>query len=505
MVTWPPVPRRLLLRLAGAGLIGAPAASLAAPKTAEAPGGAHPAAGAALDRWSVWFEGQRIWAYADAMSFLPGEPLNLMIAGGPGQPTRRVRAEVFRLGAGDPKLIWTSDFIDAPARGVTASSAAIGPGWPPSLGPVDTRAWPPGCYSCDIVEQTTATRDVRAAQWIVRNPHRSGAVLARLGTNTYQAYNTWGGHSLYPDDDDARGLMVSFDRPTGPDFFEYDGYLVQWLESLAPSLGGVDYAANFDVHADPHFMDPYPLVITGGHDEYWSGEEFTAFERRIFHQGRNVCFFGGNTAFRQMRYADLNAAPDAQGRGRQIVCYKTASDPIALRSGKLDPTLLITNNFRDGARRPETMLMGSAYQSWFEPGSGQKPAYVVVKTDLPFFEGTGWKVGDKAADVVGYEWDNRDPEGDGARLWDKARSRIAPIDPARIQVLFRGVATDDDGDPGLAEATYFVSPAGAKVFNAASIRWAWGLAKPGVANPAFGRFNENLVRALSRRGTRARA
>jgi hypothetical protein len=69
-----------------------------------------------------------------------------------------------------------------------------------------------------------------------------------------------------------------------------------------------------------------------------------------------------------------------------------------------------------------------------------------------------------------------------------------------VTVLFRGRAIDDEGKPGLAESTYFVSKAGAKVFNAASVRWAWGLGKPGFANPAFIRFNENLVRALSRRG-----
>ena len=60
-------------------------------------------------------------------------------------------------------------------------------------------------------------------------------MLCRLGTNTWQAYNPFGGHSLYPnDDDEARGLIVSFDRPTPPSLFEYDAYLVAWLEALAP-------------------------------------------------------------------------------------------------------------------------------------------------------------------------------------------------------------------------------------------------------------------------------
>jgi hypothetical protein len=65
-------------------------------------------------------------------------------------------------------------------------------------------------------------------------------------------------------------------------------------------------------------------------------------------------------------------------------------------------------------------------------------------------------------------------------------------------VLFRGEAIDADGQGGVAEATYFHSRAGAQVFNAGSVRWDWGLGKEGVAQPAFRRFNENLVRALSR-------
>ena len=143
--------------------------------------------------------------------------------------------------------------------------------------------------------------------------------------------------------------------------------------------------------------------------------------------------------------------------------------------------------------------MGGAFQSWFDPASGQRPAYRVARTDLPFFAGTGWKVGDEAADVVGYEWDNRDPLGDGRRLWDAARSRIPALDPARVSVLFRGEAIDAKGKPGLAEATWFQSPAGAKVFTAGAVRWAWGLGKDGFVQPAFQRFNENLVRALSAR------
>jgi hypothetical protein len=323
----------------------------------------------------------------------------------------------------------------------------------------------------------------------------------KLGTNTYQAYNPWGGHSLYPTgDDDTRGLMVSFDRPTEPSFFEYDVYLVRWLEGLAAGLGGVDYAGNFDVHADPALIDRYPLVIAGSHDEYWSGEEFDAFDRRIFKLGKNTAFFGADTAYCQVRYGDLNRAPGGADHGRQLVCFKTAHDPIIERAGKRDARRLTTNQFRTDQRRPETMLLGGAYQSWFEPTSDQRPAFKVARTDLPFFQGTGWKVGDTAAEVIGYEWDNRDPDGDGARLWNAARSSNAAISADGVSVLFTGAAVDADGDKGLAEATYFVSKAGAKVFNAGAVRWAWGLGKEGFVNTPFRRFNENLVRDLSAKG-----
>ncbi|MBV8682444.1 MAG: hypothetical protein JO111_06195 [Caulobacteraceae bacterium] len=510
MSSWSSIPRRLLLRLAGSALAVAPVGALAQASTG-APGTAPPKSAAASEGggpppgrlplsaiWSQYFAVQRIWAYADRHSVTPGEKLNVMAAGGPGQPTRKVRLEVFRVGAADPQKVWVSDFVDVPYRGATMSGASIGPGWPPTFADIDTTGWPPGCYYGDVVEMTTAVRDVKACFWVVRNPKRSGRILLRLGTNTYQAYNDWGGHSIYPNDDDEnRGLIISFDRPCTPSFWEYDVFMVQWLEGLAQSLGGVDYATNFDVHSDPTILDPYALVITGSHDEYWSKEEFDAFWRRIFQQGRNVAFFGANTAYCQVRYGDLDRAPGTPDRGRQLVCYKTASDPITRRGGSTDPRLLETSNFRTDARRPESMLLGGAFQNWFEPATPQRPTFHVARTDLPFFEGTGWKVGDPAADVIGYEWDNRDPDGDGKRLWAEGKSLIPAIDANRIIVLFQGRAEAADGTTGLAEATYFRSPAGAQVFNAAAIRWAWGLGKETYVNAPFQRFNENLVRALS--------
>lgn len=56
-----------------------------------------------------------------------------------------------------------------------------------------------------------------------------------------------------------------------------------------------------------------------------------------------------------------------------------------------------------------------------------------------------------------------------------------------------GHPVDENGQEGLAQAVYFESDAGAKVSSAGTIRWAWGLGKPGFREDRFIRLNENLL------------
>ena len=124
------------------------------------------------------------------------------------------------------------------------------------------------------------------------------------------------------------------------------------------------------------------------------------------------------------RYADLDRPDGAESRGRHLICFKSMTDPIGGRVQADEARLLKTAMFRDDARRSETMLAGVAYQSYFDASSLANYPYRVSTIDLPFFKGTGYKVGDAIGDMVGYEWDNRAPEGNGNRLWDAAKSRI---------------------------------------------------------------------------------
>ena len=449
--------------------------------------------------WTKFSGDQRVWGYVDRHSISPGESFNLMLSTKPGQPDLVGLVQISRLAWKDGELrrefVWEGEKEPIVAQNISNTAASLGADWNVNYVVNDTGQWRPGIYAVDVTTADGHEEDF-VATFIVRSTKRTGDVLAKLSTNTWQAYNRWGGHSLYNSAlFDDRGAMVSFDRPTFAGIEDGEIYFVTWMEKFAAESGlEVSWIGDFDLHEDPGLMDGFKLFVSQGHDEYWTREMFDAVENRVFKQGKNTVFLGANTAYWQVRYLDVNNPPGGRSRGRQMASYKDREDPMLARfSDEKQGLPFVTQQFRWKNRRPETMLAGVAYQNYFNPSdNGPFFDYRVADADLPFFEGTGWKKGDTIRGIVGYEWDNRDPEGDGKRLWAAGASANALLPLDRLRVLFTGEPVDVDGKKGLAEAVYWESPAGAKVFSSGSIRWDWGLAKPGFANPAFQRFNRNL-------------
>ena len=455
---------------------------------------------------AVWTKAdgqQRVWGYVDRHSILAGEPINIMLSVKPGQAALKGALIISRVGVRNGKVYklesWHGDEQIIQSQDLVNSAAAIGANWNVSYSVDRTENWKTGFYSLDFAS-ADGKSDYDIGYFVVKPSERTGDVLVKLSTNTFQAYNNWGGSGFYNSAlFSGRDMMVSFDRPTTPGFFDYESYFVAWMEDMASQRGlKVGYISDFDLHEDPGIMDGYKLFISQGHDEYWTKEMFDAVENRIFKQGKNALFLGANTAYWQVRYADVNQSPGGRNWGRQMICYKEWEDPISRRFDTDSAALpFVTNMFRWKNRRPETMLVGVAYQNYFQPDdAGPYFDYEVARTDLPFFEGTGWKAGDKLKGLLGYEWDNRDPEGDGSRLWSATDSMNAELGKDRLTVLFSGAPVDYAGKKGLAEAVYWESPAGAKVFSSGSIRWDWGLGKPGFESEPFKIFNRNLVDAF---------
>src|SRR5207247_1311063 len=112
---------------------------------------------------------------------------------------------------------------------------------------------------------------------------RQSAVLVQAAVNTWQAYNRWGGMSLYKDaaGNPCKGICtrVSFDRPYDPttqNFWSFELPLVHFLEE---SGYDVSYTTDVDTDRDPSELLRNRLVIVAGHDEYWTKAIRDGFDR----------------------------------------------------------------------------------------------------------------------------------------------------------------------------------------------------------------------------------
>ena len=79
-------------------------------------------------------------------------------------------------------------------------------------------------------------------------------------------------------------------------------------------------------------------------------------------------------------------------------------------------------------------------------------------------------------------------------LTDNKLYNIPLLDKDRLNIVFEGDVLTHDGKKGLAQSVYFESDAGAKVFSAGTIRWAWGVGKNSFANDNARQVNENLIK-----------
>ena len=118
-------------------------------------------------------------------------------------------------------------------------------------------------------------------------------------------------------------MKVSFDRPYDQwdgagCFFDWDFPMIRWLEREGYN---VTYVTDVDAHAGTRYLPGRRVLLSVGHDEYWSKEMRDSWEAAR-DQGYALAFFGGNDIYWQVRY-EPSAAGAAQ---RVLVCYKDA-DP----------------------------------------------------------------------------------------------------------------------------------------------------------------------------------
>ncbi len=313
------------------GMLAGAAGSTDASAGTLADGSAAPASDAKqIERaiWRTYYDDTRVWGYVDRHSVEPGQKFNLMLSTGPDLKAAKGKIEIYRMGyygAQDRALIWRSPTIEVSHQPVEITAASVGAGWTASIEQIATGGWRSGYYAIDFVDDLVAASDTNVAFIVVTDTSKSGDVLVVLSTNTWQAYNEWGGYSFYASDfigNNAQAL--SFDRPTAPEFFDWEYYLVLWLEQVAAELGiQLSYTTNFDIYRDSAAIHVgianLPVRCIGAHEhciaaifkdpamhrlEFFKRPIFVVRSRDRTHVFLNSCAIAINVEVCRIRYLD---------------------------------------------------------------------------------------------------------------------------------------------------------------------------------------------------------
>ena len=356
---------------------------------------------AADDRSAFFIEG-----YAGQLSYAPGEEVGFHLS----TSAPKFSVEIVRIGA-ETKSVWSKKDLPGKEYAVPEDASSRGCGWPESFRVPIAADWRSGYYVARFrIEDSGGKwthRGRRSAEseayFIVRaaEPGKRTKILLQLSTNTYNAYNNYGGFSVYAFNGLGKnqGSRVSFDRPGGSQFEKWESPFVQWAERNGYVL---DFAANSDLEARPELLKNYRLVLSVGHDEYWSAPMRDALEKFIG-AGGNVAFFSGNSVCWQIRSED---------KGRAFTCHKQHYfvDPVFQTR---DFKTLSTAWSHHLVQRPENQLTGVGFL-WggYRQSHGQfmnEPAeYTVHRPEHWVFEGTALKRDDVFGGkdtIVGYECD----------------------------------------------------------------------------------------------------
>jgi hypothetical protein len=306
--------------------------------------------------------------------------------------------EIARVGAGR-RVVLTQD-VTVGAHDAPPHADRDGCGWPAVAEIAVGGDWASGYYDI-VLENADGERAHHFVCVKAARGHAAKAVLV-LATNTYHAYNYWGGANAYcdvtrlmsgqaplaeamagaigvlstqrpfpplliapPDDvprlvnmrkrgfeekpwasDVAWGRkhrLSPYDRSAG--FLnKWEHLFVRWAEGQGLAF---DYLTDRDLDAEAGVLDSYDVALLVGHSEYWSGPERDAIEHFVDRGGR-LAIFSGNTAFWKVRFED---------GGRRFVCHKWRGFDAEPNAGR-DGTHLWSH---PAFTRPEASITGLSF------------------------------------------------------------------------------------------------------------------------------------------------
>lgn len=335
---------------------------------------------------------------------------------------------------------------------------------------------------------------------LVVAPKTPGANIAVLAsTNTWNAYNSFGGRSNYvyasrlPDEPiaDPRNDLprynvptygdwknntefepLSFDRPDPANAVPEDLQLTDPIEGrqachLAPAewrtLGWLEREGfTYDLYGDYHLhsgelaLDSYRLLILNTHPEYWSRQMYDRVKRWVYERGGRLAYVGGN---------GINGPIEFLGNSA-MRCVNQWPEGYESRF----------HHYHES----EAQLLGVVFS---DRGAMTAAPYRVIEPDHWIFEGTGFKMGDTFGHRTLHE---RCGDGASGHETDKISANSA----SGTRIIAKGLNPDGGG----AEMSYYELPQGGFVFSAASISFSSAL----LVDKSCSRIMANVIRKALR-------
>jgi hypothetical protein len=423
--------------------------------------------------WNLTAEAPgEVEGYADTVSAQQGDTVTLFVS--TIEPSFHV--EAYRMGwyqgLGGRLVSRSAEIPGVKQRAPTvgSSTSMVETHWQPSIQIPLGAQYPPGTYLLKLV---TANNFQQWVPLTVRDDKSTAAFFVVNAVTTWQAYNEWGGCSLYVchgKGDGGRSKVVSFDRPyaLGAGAGDFVGNELPLIRRMEEWGLDVTYSTDVDLHRHPERVPAHRALVSLGHDEYWSKAMRDGVEAAR-DKGVNLAFFGANAIYRQIRFEPSDLGPD-----RHEVNYRSRDDPIRHE----DPSQT-TVSFRESpVSRPESTLIGEQYEC-----NPVQADMIVGDPSAWIYEGTGLEAGGRLDTVIGSEYDRYQP---------------GPGVPGDVQV-FAHSPVKCQGRSSFSDMTYYTAPSGAGVFATGTNYWVSKHDPPGPGsayNPAVILITQNVLKVF---------
>ncbi|MFG2059050.1 N,N-dimethylformamidase beta subunit family domain-containing protein [Micromonospora sp. NPDC048930] len=370
--------------------------------------------------------------YAQTPSLSPGQTLRVAVS----TTFPSVTASVVRVApsTGGPVVVKDATTVTGKLQLLPAGYLHSGCGWSDSYQVSIPADWPSGLYAVRLEGPYQLRRHV---PFVVRPQQPTNDIAFLMPSNTYHAYNTWGGHYQYCGD--MTGVRTfSLRRPSTEWNIEATGSLehtmwsdVMLLRWMARQGLAFDCYDDADLHASGDWLSSYKALVLGSHPEYWS-EAMRQHLADYQAGGGRVIYAGGNGIYERVSFSDDGSA----------ISFRTAE-------GKRDTF--------NALGLPASQLLGVNYTSasWFTFAP-----YAVVR-DHPLLAGTRL--------TAGSQFGSKGYNG-GASGWEVDTLLGFTAEATAEEVIARGQNVG-----GGAAMIFAEKPNGGFVFSASSISFAGAL------------------------------